>query len=157
MDVELSLRIKLLFFNSPYFFSLSNIILTYFGKISEGSQAEWILACYMGIWCYAQLKTIGNPRAKNYPNLWHGFNVVPTLDNLKSFQYRHEIWEFYSTLITCSPEKFWRKSIDIFWFNHCFHERSVKNYSYFQCCVLPWFTCFHVFQNRTSLLAFSHL
>ena len=97
MDVELSLRIKLLFFNSQVTFS-PFLTLTYFGKISEGSQAEWILACCMGIWCYAQLKTIGNPRAKNYPNLWHGFNFVPTLDNLKSFQYRHEIWEFYSTL-----------------------------------------------------------
>ena len=154
MDVELSLRIKLLFFNSPYFFSLSNIniYLEIFQRAAK--QSEFLLAAWE-FWCYAQLKTIGNPRAKNYPNLWHGFNFVPTLDNFKSFQYRHEIWEFYSTLITCSPEKCRRKSIHIFWFNHCFCERSLTNYSKrAQCCVLPWFTCFHVFQNRTSLLAF---
>ena len=159
MDVELSLRIKLLFFNSPYFFSLSNIILTYFGKISEGSQAEWILACYMGIWCYAQLKTIGNPRAKNYPNLWHGFNFVPTLDNFKSFQYRHEIWEFYSTLITCSPENVEENLSTYFGLITVFVKEAsqITVIKRAQCCVLPWFTCFHVFQNRTSLLAFSHL
>ena len=68
----------------------------------------------MGIWCYAQLKTIGNPRAKNYPNLWHGVNFVPTLDNLKSFQYRHEIWEFYSTLRSLAALKNFEENLSTY-------------------------------------------
>ena len=68
----------------------------------------------MGIWCYAQLKTIGNPRAKNYPNLWHGVNFVLTLDNLKSFQYRHEIWEFYSTLRSLAALKNFEENLSTY-------------------------------------------
>ena len=44
------------------------------------------------------------------------------------------------------PWKILKKIYRHIWFNHCFHERSLKNYSYFQCCVLPWFTCFMFFK-----------
>ena len=149
MDVELSLRIKLLFFSSPYFFSLSNIniYLEIFQRAAK--QSEFLLAAWE-FWCYAQLKTIGNPRAKNYLNLWHGFNFVPTLDNFKSFQYRHEIWEFAALKNVEENLSTYFGLITVF----VKEASQITVIKRAQCCVLPWFTCFHVFQNRTSLLAF---
>ena len=50
-----------------------------------------MLMCCMGIWCYAKLETIGNPRekkiARSMTSLQYLPNFAPALDNLKSFQW----------------------------------------------------------------------
>ena len=61
----------------------------------------------MGIFCFAKLETIGNPKAiaRSMTSLQHLLNFAPTVDNSKVFN-GHETQGFYSTLINCSNEIF---------------------------------------------------
>ena len=78
-------------------------------------------------------------------------------DNFKSHVFnRHEIWGFNSTLINYCNENVLNKLSTNF-FTGCSEKVALEITKRAQHCVLPWFIRFHVFWNRTSVLAFRGL
>ena len=103
-----------------------------------------------------------NLRQKEIPNkklptlLQYLHNYVPSLGNLKCFN-GHKNQAYFIVHWSIAALNFVKKIYHRILVNPWFVKVALEITKRSQHCVLPLFTCFCVFRNRTSLLAFSQL